>query len=76
MNLKLVLVVESLVFGIFLAVTLFLTRFVKFFEVKWEMSVLLTQTYLPAFLLGPVFVFIRLRMYPNSETKRLVGECL
>lgn len=70
MNLKIVFVVESLVFGLFAVATLFLTRFVRFFDVEWELSILLGNAFLPLFVLGLVFVFVRLRLEKDTEEAR------
>lgn len=70
MNLKLVLVLEALVFGLFGAITIYLTRFVKFFEVEWEVTILIANAFFSCFLLGLAFVFIRLRIDSDQERVR------
>ena len=79
MNLKVLLLVESLVFGLFGGITFYLTKFVKFFEVEWEVSILIANSFFACLVLGLTFLFIRLRRDTDQErvkkTVSLKGLC-
>lgn len=78
MNLKLLITVESLVFGALIGVVLFLTKFVYFFEVEFYNAIIITNPFYTNFILGLAFVFLHLRRLPSwakdkKTAKRMVS---